>query len=246
MTEKNSSLIVSSIESTQKATGAAMSAVIEYISTAKEPTAEETHRLIDETLSQFGCESPEGHIVACGPASAEPHEKGQGSLTIGQPIVIDIYPRSKASGYFADMTRTVCLGQPSVRLRSMFEVVLVAQELAFSLIKPGAKCADIHQVVVDLFKREGFITSGQGREFAFAEGFVHSLGHGIGLDLHTRPRISSISDDVLAVGDVITIEPGLYYKDIGGVRLEDMLLVTEDGYRNLTDFEKNLEIASSR
>lgn len=232
---------VEAIEEVQKATEAAMSAVIDYLRTNKNPTSEEAHSIISSTLERMGCEEPEGNIVAGGKASAEPHEMGSGRLKPGEPIVIDIYPRSKATKYFADMSRTVCLGQPSAELQKMYDAVLGAQELALSMVKPGAKGEDIQIAVENFFTEHRFITSGKGKEFAYAEGFVHSVGHGVSTELHDKPKIGR-GGGTLAVGDIITIEPGLYYKHVGGIRIEDMVLVTKEGYRDLTNFSKKFEV----
>jgi Xaa-Pro aminopeptidase len=234
--------MVSAIEETQRATEAAFDALVTYLRTNEAPTSEGAHRILDEILDAHGSESPEGHIVAGGVESAEPHEKGSGLLMPGAPIVIDIYPRSKTTGYFADMSRTVCIGTPPAELQKMYDAVLAAQQLGISMVRPGARGGDIHQAASELFEKAGYLTSGTGKEFPFAEGFVHGLGHGVGLEIHEAPRISRNSDDVLQVGNIVTIEPGLYYKHIGGVRLEDMVLVTEDGCRNLTQAPTFLEI----
>ncbi len=225
---------ISAIEETQRAVEAAMAEVVAYLRSAPAPTSEEAHAIIDRVLTSRGCESPEGHIVAGGRSSVEPHEKGSGALKQGEQIVIDIYPRSIATGYFADMTRTVCLGTPSARLQKMYDAVLGAQELAISMVGPGVACRDIQEAVEEYFMDAGFVTSGKGKEFTYAEGFVHSIGHGVGLEIHEPPRFGKKSEDVLIEGEVITIEPGLYYKDLGGIRIEDMILVTENGHRNLT------------
>lgn len=236
---------VAAIEDVQRATAAAMSAVILYLQSSKNPTSEEAHKIIDKVLEGAGCESPEGHIVAGGLQSAEPHEKGSGPIVQGVPIVIDIYPRSKTSGYFADMSRTVCIGQPSNELQKMYVAVSGAQDLAISMVRPGASCKDIQEAVEKFFTETGFITSGKGTEFPYAEGFVHGVGHGVGLAIHEAPKVGRNSSDILEEGDVITIEPGLYYTHIGGVRLEDMVLVTSQGYRNLTNFPKQLQYSKS-
>lgn len=228
------------IEETQRAAGQAMREVFSYLRSSKVPTIEEARAVIEKTLESLNCESPEGIVVVGGVESAEPHGEGKGALHHNEPIVIDIYPRNKTSLYFADMTRTVCLGQPPVRLQEMYNAVLGAGEMALSIIKPGAKGADIQTAVEEFFTERGFITSGKGKEFQYAEGFVHSVGHGVGFKIHDTPRIGHGSGDVLKEGDVITIEPGLYYKDTGGVRLEDMVVVRADGYRNLTNFPKQL------
>lgn len=228
------------IEETQKATEAAAAEVIGYLKSDSEPSSEHCHLIIDEVLERFGCESPEGHIVAGGVQSASPHEAGSGRLMRGEPIVIDIFPRSIKTGYFADMSRTVCIGPPSLRLQSIYDAVLAAHALAVDMIKPGARGIEIQEAVENHFIECGFTTSGEGKEFPFAEGFVHGVGHGVGQKVHEPPRIGRNSTDVLAVDDVVTVEPGLYYKDVGGVRIEDLVLVTEDGCRNLTNFSKQL------
>lgn len=222
----------------QRATEQALNEVIAYLQSTDTPRSEEAHKIIDHTLEKYDCESPEGHIVAGGVQSVEPHEYGHGSLQAGTPIVIDIYPRSKITGYFADMTRTVCIGQPSDKLQRMYNSVIEAQETAFSMIKPGVYCAEIQEAVEQVFESAGYLTSGVGKEFPFAEGFVHSVGHGVGKDIHMSPHIGRSSNDVLCEGDVVTIEPGLYYKNIGGIRVEDMVLVTDVGIQNFTNFSK--------
>jgi Xaa-Pro aminopeptidase len=228
---------VAAIEEVQRAAEAALAMVLEYLHTSSAPTSEEAHAIIDAVLTTFNCESPERHIVAGGLQSAEPHEEGSGLLKRGGAIVIDIYPRSKTTKYFADMSRTVCLGKPSVELQKMYDAVLGAQELAIAMLKPGVACKEIQKAVEDFFISKGYATSGTGKEFKFAEGFVHGVGHGVGLNLHEAPHIRN-SDDILMEGDVVTVEPGLYYKHIGGVRIEDMLLVTKEGSRNLTRASK--------
>lgn len=241
-TRNKSAVAVEEMLSVQQATEHAMGAVMSYLRSAQCPTSEEAHAIIDSVLASYNCESPNGHIVAGGMQSAEPHEFGSGKLEKCAPIVIDIYPRSKKTGYFADMTRTVCIGVPQPELKKMYDTVLAAQELAFSLIRPDAVCQDIQKAVEQFFVSAGYATSGKGKEFSFAEGFVHSIGHGVGKDIHEAPHFGRKSLDILREGDVITIEPGLYYKTIGGVRLEDMVLVTADGFQNLTGFPKQLQL----
>jgi Xaa-Pro aminopeptidase len=236
---------ITAITKVLRAVEAAAAIVIEYLKITPEPTSEGAHVIIDRVLADFKCESPEGHIVAGGVQSSAPHEKGTGQLKRGEPIVIDIYPRSTASGYFADMSRTVCLGEPSPELEKMYEAVREAQNRALSLVKPGARGGDIQEAVEKYFIEQGFKTSGKREEkggFPFKEGFVHGVGHGVGLKIHEAPHLGRGSKDVLKEGDVITIEPGLYYEAIGGVRLEDMVLVTKDGYQNLTNFPKELQV----
>jgi Xaa-Pro aminopeptidase len=231
------------MEEAQRATEAAMAAVIEYLRASDTPTSEEAHSIIDKVLAEHDCESPEGHIVACGEQAVEPHEKGHGPIARGEAIVIDIFPRSKKTGYFADMTRTVCIGEPkNPQIRKMFDAVVAAQDLAESMMRPGVACKDIHEGAAKLFREQGFETSGKGTLFTFADGFVHSIGHGVGREVHEAPHLSPKSQEVLAEGDVVTNEPGLYYHGVGGIRMEDMLLITKDGARNLTRFKKDFVI----
>jgi Xaa-Pro aminopeptidase len=201
---------VAAIEETQHAVEAAFAEVILYLQSASVPTSGEARAIIERVLESRGAESSEGLIVAGGIASAEPHERGSGVLRAGEPIVIDIFPRSKKTGYFADMTRTVCIDTPSEQLQKMYDAVLAAQLLAISMVKPGIACKDIQEAVEHYFEDAGFVTSGKGKEFTYAEGFVHSIGHGVGRAIHEPPRFGKKSEDVLIEGEVITIEPGLY------------------------------------
>ncbi len=232
---------VAAIEEVQRATESAVAKVVAYLRSSAAPTSEEAHAIIEAELTRLGCESPEGHIIAGGTQSASPHAMGAGALKRGEPIVMDIYPRSKKTGYFADMSRTLCLGTPSAELQKMYDTVLGAQEMAIKMLRPGAACKEIQTAVENYFIERGYVTSGVGDPkdgFPYAEGFVHGVGHGVGLAVHEAPRIGRKSTDILAEGDVVTVEPGLYYKHIGGVRIEDMFLVTKDGSRSLTHFGK--------
>lgn len=233
-TRTKSSEDIAAITEVARAAEAALAAVVEYLKTEKEPAAEAAHAIIDEVLEAHGCESPEGHIVASGPASAEPHERGSGIIREGEPIVIDVYPRSKQTGYYADITRTVCLGEPSPELARLCATVREAHALATSMVLPGVSAREVYEEVCRFFNEQGYATSGTGTLFPFAEGFVHGLGHGVGLDVHEPPRLGRASKDVLAVGDVITIEPGLYYEAIGGVRIEDLYVIRKTGVEPLT------------
>lgn len=199
-------------------------------------TAEKVRHQIDMTLLEHGCES-EGTIVACGKGSANPHWEGTGVLRPDEPIVIDIFPRNKKSRYYADMTRTVIKGDASDRLADMYEAVLVAQQVATEMVSPGVKCSEIHSKVCDVFEERGYDTTRRGSNM----GFIHSTGHGVGLEIHEAPPVGE-RDVVLEEGNIITIEPGLYYPDVGGIRLEDLILVTKDGFENLTEMEKRFVV----
>jgi Xaa-Pro aminopeptidase len=242
MTRQKTAMEVQAIEEAQRAGEAALDAVISYLKTSNVPTCEGAHKIIDTVLAELDCESPEGHIVASGEQAVEPHEKGHGPINRAEAIVIDIFPRSKKSGYFADMTRTVCLGEPSEKLQKMFDAVAAVQNLAESMIKPGVSCKSLQEAAEKYFAEHGYETSGKGTLFKYAEGFVHALGHGVGKDIHEKPHISGKSEEVFLEGDVITIEPGLYYRGIGGIRMEDMVLVTKNGCQNLTRSSKEFVI----
>ena len=178
-------------------------------------------------------------IVAGGVQGSMPHEKGSGTLKAGWPVVIDIFPRSQENGYFGDMTRTVVKGEPSAELSRMYDTVLRGQKIALSMIKDGVRSKDVHGAVMDFFTERGFLTTASGS--ASPEGFIHSTGHGLGLDIHEPPRIGPGSE-ILREGNVVTVEPGLYYKRLGGVRIEDVVLVTRDGNENLTRCSKRFRV----
>lgn len=178
-------------------------------------------------------------IVAGGRQACDPHERGHGVLRAHVPIIIDIFPRSQKTGYFGDITRTVVRGHATEAARKLYNTVLHGQKIAFDAIRSRVKSADVHKTVQQFFVGQGYKT---GRYNGRMEGFFHGTGHGLGLDIHEAPRIGATSTEVLRSGHVVTVEPGLYYPGIGGVRLEDVALVTAHGARNLTRFEKVLEI----
>jgi len=242
MSRTKSPAAILAIKQSVVATEAALEAVIVYLKQTETPTSKGAKRIIDVVLDTHHCESPEDRIVACGLKTYEPHYMGTGVIERLQPIVIDIYPRSKETGYFADMTRTVCLGEPSAELASMYEAVRQAHQASVALLRPGVRCQDIHKASVKVFEKLGYKTGGVGTLFAYAEGFVHSVGHGVGTEVHEAPSMGHNSVDVLMVGDVVTIEPGLYYKHIGGIRLEDLFVITADGYEQLTTLSLELRI----
>lgn len=196
-------------------------------------TSERVRDIIHFALRPFNCEDIDT-IVSCGEASSMPHARGTGPLYANQPIVMDVFPRSELTGYFADMTRTVSKGVPSDEIVRMYDAVQKAKELAVSMIRPGVTGASVYSAVVEFFRENGYETAG-------SSGFTHSLGHGVGLEIHEAPSLSP-SGGELKEGQVITLEPGLYYQGIGGVRLEDMGVVTSDGFDSFTCFEEKLVI----
>lgn len=201
-------------------------------------TSEKLRAIINTAILQAGGLAAHT-IVAGGKQACDPHEAGHGLLRAGEPIIIDIFPRSLKTGYFGDITRTVIKGRPSEALRRLYHTVERAQEIAFEEIKNQVPGSSVHTKVQDFFQKEGYKTC---RRNGRMQGFFHGTGHGLGLEVHEAPRISPNSTDVLRAGHVVTVEPGLYYSELGGVRLEDVALVTGNGPRNLTKFEKVFEV----
>jgi len=200
-------------------------------------TAERVRRLISMTLIEDGLLA-QHTIVACGEAGCDPHNEGSGPLRAGQSIIIDIFPRDEASRYFADITRTVVKGRASDMLRKMYWAVAAGQERVFALLRDGSDGEAIHRDVQATLERHGFQS---GEVNGRMQGFFHGTGHGLGLEVHELPRISKLPT-ILGSGNVVTVEPGLYYPGIGGVRIEDVVVVTETGYTNLTRYPKELEV----
>ena len=201
-------------------------------------TSEKLRAIIDTAILQAGGVASHT-IVAGGDQACDPHERGHGRLRAGEPIVIDVFPRSQRTGYFGDITRTVVKGRASEALRKLYATVERGQEVAFNALSHQAPAVEIHKQVQEVFTREGYKT---GRHGGRMQGFFHGTGHGVGMELHEAPRIGATSKDKLLAGHVVTVEPGLYYPGLGGVRLEDVALVTTNGPRNLTKFEKVLEV----
>lgn len=193
-------------------------------------TSESLKAEVEQILLAEDLVSPEGLIVSCGPHAAIPHHPGSGPLRAGETVVCDIFPKHRANGYFADMTRTYVKGEPSPRVRDMYEAVRAAQEAAEQAVRSGVTGASIHKICVDLLLARGFDVGDKG--------FTHGTGHGLGLDIHEPPYLNSTSKEILEEGHVVTIEPGLYYPELGGVRIEDVVVVTKDGCENLTQYHK--------
>jgi len=199
-------------------------------------TSEFVRQEIEVTLLRHGCALDET-IVACGADAADPHERGSGPLAAGEPIVVDIFPRDKTTRYHADMTRTFCRGKPTDTVREWYELTAEAKQAALDAVEAGATGAAVHAAACEVYEAAGLPTL---RADPTAEtGFIHSTGHGVGLEVHELPRVAE-SGGELEPGHVITIEPGLYDPAVGGIRIEDLVVVTEDGYENLTDYEESL------
>jgi Xaa-Pro aminopeptidase len=166
---------------------------------------------------------------------------GSGAILEGEPIVFDLFPRDRETGCFADMTRTFVVGEPAEELRGHQALVKEALDLAMGRIRPGVRGDELMRAVCELFHEHGYKTPlHKERGEVLADGFFHGLGHGVGLEVHEEPSLG-LNGQELVPGDVVTVEPGLYRSGYGGVRLEDLVLVTEDGYENLTDYPYGLE-----
>ena len=179
---------------------------------------------------------PANTIVAGGDQACDPHERGHGPLKANSLIIIDIFPRAAASGYFGDLTRTVVRGRASDEQRRLWETVNEGQALALKKMKPGVDGLKLHKEVKQFFADRGYPTEiRDGRQ----TGFFHGTGHGLGLEIHEHPRFQKT---VFKIGQVLTVEPGLYYPGLGGVRTEDVVAVTKTGIRMLSRCENRLEI----
>ena len=200
-------------------------------------TSEKIKGEISAELSRMGYTASHT-IVASGVHSSMPHHSGEGPIFADKPLVLDIFPRSQKTGYFGDMTRTIIRGEPSEKLVKMYNTVLNGQKLGISLIKDGVKSKDVHSAIVEYFNEQGFETGNlNGKQ----QGFIHSTGHGLGLEIHEPPRIG-MGEEILKEGNVVTVEPGLYYEKIGGIRIEDVVVVEKKCCTNLTKYPKRFRV----
>ncbi len=200
-------------------------------------TSETLRSAIELSLAREGLVA-QHTIVASGDQCVDPHDCGSGPIRPNSPIIIDIFPRDTRTGYHADMTRTVVRGTASREVREIYDLVHAGQRYAFDRIRGGCDAQAIHRGIRGLFTDAGWPTGPRdGRN----QGFFHGTGHGIGLDVHEPPTFGD-RPSTLPAGAIVTVEPGLYYTGIGGVRLEDMVLVTPDGCEQVTAAPKILEI----
>jgi Xaa-Pro aminopeptidase len=200
-------------------------------------TSERVKTEIETTLLQHGCALDET-IVACGVDAADPHDRGSGPLEANQPIIVDVFPRDKETGYHSDMTRTFVKGEASDTIEEWYELTAEAKRAAFRELEAGATGEAVHAAACEVYERAGYPTLRE--DPATETGFIHSTGHGIGLDVHEAPSLSPRGEELTA-GQIVTVEPGLYDPEHGGVRIEDIAVVTEDGYENFTDYPEELE-----
>jgi Xaa-Pro aminopeptidase len=194
---------------------------------------------IERVFSAHGAVGEE-FIVSHGPQTAVGHEMGSGTLRAGEAIVFDLFPRDRETGVYSDMTRTYVVGDVPEELAEYHRLCKEALERTTAAAKPGVNGRDLMQVACDLFHEHGYPTQLHKRPGEVLEsGFFHGLGHGVGLEVHEKPALSRTGDD-LVTGDVITLEPGLYRAGYGGVRLEDILVVTDDGVEVVTHYPYEL------
>ncbi|MCX7824298.1 MAG: Xaa-Pro peptidase family protein [Verrucomicrobiae bacterium] len=213
-------------------------------------TSERVRAEIDIAMTRLG--GIGAHTIVAGGAQAcDPHERGHGPLRAHQAIILDVFPRDERTGYYGDMTRTVVRGRVCDALRHQFEAVREAQRVAIRAIRPGVNGRTVHRAVQRLFEERGYKTadtthtsppvSSARAAAGHMQGFFHGTGHGLGLAVHEPPRIGVVPARLKA-GHVVTVEPGLYYHGVGGVRIEDVVLITADGCRVLSRFPVELEI----
>jgi Xaa-Pro aminopeptidase len=202
-------------------------------------TSEGVKLAIQDAFTAKGLFSDE-FIVSHGAQTAVGHEMGFGEIKANEPIVIDLWPRDRESGCYADMTRTYVIGEPSEELAEYQRLVHEALQRSLEAVKPGIPGRDVYVLVCELFHEAGYPTGlhkQQGE--VLQDGFFHGLGHGVGLEVHEQPWLSRYPGK-LVEGDVITLEPGLYRSGYGGCRLEDLALVTKDGAELLTEYPYDL------
>jgi Xaa-Pro aminopeptidase len=238
------------IRRAQRAAEAAMDAARELLRAADrqngglvlegEPlTCERVKLAVEQAFTANGAFADE-FIVSHGPQTAVGHEMGSGQIAPGEPVCLDLFPRDRESGCFADMTRVFVVGEPSEELAEYHRLCREALEASVAAVKPGVAGSELNRICSEVFQEHGYPTllSKQPGE-VLKDGFYHSLGHGVGLEVHEDPSLGRGPGELVA-GDVIAVEPGLYRQGYGGCRLEDLVLVTEDGAEVLTDYPYDL------
>jgi Xaa-Pro aminopeptidase len=205
-------------------------------------TAGDLKTLIGHIFLDGWCSVEEEVIVACGTRSSDPHYNGvaEDKIRADQPIVLDLFPRSINRRYWADMTRTVVKGKASSVVKRMFETVSEAKDASIEALHAGVSGKEMNDVCCDVLEKAGYETLRNGKKAT--KGFIHSLGHGVGLEIHENPTMSKYNNEPLREHSVVSVEPGLYDPEVGGVRIEDIVEVTKKGCNNLTDMPVVLEV----
>jgi Xaa-Pro aminopeptidase len=202
-------------------------------------TSERIKSVIERVFSEHGVEGSD-MIVSHGPQSAVGHNEGSGQIQPDETIVFDLFPKDRQTGCYADMTRTYVIGTPSEEVQAWHRLVKDALERSTAAVKPGESGRALFDIACDIFEQAGYKTQRtKAPGEVLEEGFFHSLGHGVGLEVHELPSMGRMGEDLIP-GDVITIEPGLYRPGYGGLRLEDLVVVTNDGYEVITKYPYDL------
>ncbi len=202
--------------------------------------AEQVREALRDACNRLGAPAPPDVIVAS-VRQGFGHEAGSGPLPAGLPIQVDLWPRDEISGCWADMTRTFVVGgDPPAEVRRQEGLVRAALDAARAAVRPGVTGQELHALTCDIFEGEGYRTQRTGPGEDPTEGFQFSLGHGVGLEVHEDPGLGQAGHAPLVAGDVLAVEPGLWDREVGGVRFEDILLVTHDGCETLTDYRYDL------
>ena len=202
-------------------------------------------RFVSQEIARLGMIEDHETILSQGRDAGVPHSRGDASapVRLSVPLVLDIFPADKTSGYFFDMTRTFCVGPIPDELARIHEQVLEAFTRVRDAVRPGTPASSYQALVCDFFEAKGYATARSDPKTV--EGYVHLLGHGVGLDIHEAPSFSFARHDVIEEGDVIAIEPGLYFPDREiGVRIEDTFVVTKSGVESLCRSDYGLECGS--
>jgi Xaa-Pro aminopeptidase len=203
-------------------------------------TSERLKRAIGDVFTERDM-TTDDFIVSHGPQSAVGHDMGSGAIAPGEPIVVDIWPRDRRTACYADMTRTYVVGDAPAELVEYHGLVLKALQQAIESVKAGVRGRELFVQTCELFQEHGYPTGlTKAPDQVLEEGFFHGLGHGVGLEVHEEPNMGIAGRASLVAGDVVTVEPGLYRPGFGGCRLEDLVLVTDDGAVNLTDYPYEL------
>ena len=204
-------------------------------------TCERVKQAVELAFGEHGAAADE-FIVSHGSQTAVGHDMGSGPIASDDVVLFDLFPRDRETGCFADFTRTFSLGPASPEIEEFHRLSHQALERAIAAVRPGVNGADIHRDLSEFFHEHGHPTQLHKAEGeVLRDGFYHATGHGVGLEVHEHPRIGRNGDDFVA-GDVIAIEPGLYRKGFAGARVEDLVLVTDDGCEVLTSFPYDLEL----
>jgi Xaa-Pro aminopeptidase len=205
-----------------------------------EPLTSERLKAAARTAFAASSVSADDFIVAHGYQTCVGHHMGSGVVGVSEPITVDLWPRDEETGCFTDMTRTYVVGPVPDELATYHRLSREALERSVAAIRPGVKARDVHGVACGVFEAAGFPTQRSKRPGeVLLDGFFHSLGHGVGLEVHEAPGLG-LGDEVLLEGDVLAVEPGCYRQGFGGARLEDLVVVTADGADVITEYRYEL------